>query len=182
MYKYEKIVICDLDGTLVDDSVALKKASKEIIGKELDKQEIRKLNKSLKGKIYDLAQRKMNYFIPKKRIINLVNKLKSEGFFVLILTARLNKVKKETEELLKKIGVNYDLLIMRNSEELKIDDEIWKKEKAKGFFGKENVYLEDKIENILFLMESFKENRKNKEKGLFYLIIEDFPFFYEFRD
>jgi hydroxymethylpyrimidine pyrophosphatase-like HAD family hydrolase len=176
---YEKIVICDLDGTLVEESEAIKEASKELLGKELSRQEVRKLDKKLKAKIYDLAQSKIEKYIPKKKTIEIVNKLKEEGFFVVIMTARFDRVKKETEELLKRIGVKYDLLLIRNSEEMKIDDEVWKAQKLKEFFGKENVYLEDKPENILFMINTFKELAKNGEKGKFYLIVDEYPFLYE---
>ena len=177
--KYEKIVICDLDGTLVDDNIAIKEACKEILGKELDRKEVRKLNIEIKSKIYDSAQKKVELFVPKKEVIDLVNKLKKEGFFVIIMTARLDKVKKETEELLKRIGVNYDTLVIRKQEELKIDDEVWKAQKLKEFFGKENVYIEDKPENILFFIKAFKELSKNNEKGTFYLVVDRYPFYYE---
>ena len=102
MYKYEKIVICDLDGTLVDENNAIRKISKEIIGKELNRQEVRKLDRKIKSKIYDLAQQRIEYYTPKKKVLNIVNKLKEQGFFIVVLTARSDKVKKETEELLKK--------------------------------------------------------------------------------
>jgi len=169
----EKIVISDLDGTIIDDNLAIKEASRKIVGKELNRQEVRKLPKDLKAKIYDLAQSSVDLFKPKNKVVELIKKLKEQGFYVVVLTARFEEKRKETEELLKKLGVPYDEVVLRDKEAQKKDDEVWKKEIIKELIAKEMVFLEDKPENLSLMIEAVKNLKKgNNIKDEYYLVVE----------
>ncbi len=173
----EKVIITDLDGTLVDDRKALEESSFKILGKKLDRSQIRKLEKEKKSKVYNYAQKQLDLFIPKEKVISFINNLKNQGFYVVVLTARFNDVEKETEELLCKIGLRYDKLILRKREEINIDDEIWKNNIIKEFLAKEMVFFEDKSENLELIINYLNNLENNvKIKSEFYLVVGDYLF------
>ncbi len=173
----DKVAIVDLDGTLASEDRAVRYASKQILGKELSRQEVRKLEKSIKSKIYDLSQSLIEYYEPNEEVVNFVKSLKEKGYFIIILTARYDKLKEKTEELLKKIGLDYDKLIMRNEKSHK-DDEIWKRNVIREYFTKDMKFFEDKIENLLHLIEEVKnlEKEKGQINKEFYLVVDGYLF------
>jgi len=173
--KMEKVVITDLDGTLIDDNKALEEASFKILGKKLNKSKIRMLEKDKKAKIYNYAQKQLDLLIPKNKVIEFINNLKNQGFYVIVLTARFEDVEKETEKLLNKIGLKYDRLILRKKEESNIDDEIWKKNVIKEYLAKEMIFFEDKPENLELII-NYLNKLNNKIKSDFYLVVGDYLF------
>ncbi|MEO2154792.1 MAG: DUF2608 domain-containing protein [Nanoarchaeota archaeon] len=160
MKSSDKIAIVDLDGTLVFEDNAIKNASKIVFGKEISRNELRKMSREVKSKIYSIAQKNWQNYIKKEKVVNKVNELKNKGFIVIILTARKEDVKEETKKLLRSIGVNYDKLIMRSEEEMKLDDEVWKQQILDNLINnntKEIVFFEDKPENIEFFIKKVNQ-------------------------
>jgi hypothetical protein len=160
MKGFDKIAIVDLDGTLVFEDNAIKNASKIVLGKEISRNELRKMPREIKSKIYSIAQKNWQDYIKKERVINKVNELKNKGFIIVILTARKEDVKEETKKLLREIGVNYDELIMRSEEEMKLDDEVWKQQILNNLINnhiRKIVFFEDKPENIEFFIKKVNQ-------------------------
>ena len=105
---------------------------------------------SLAGKRFELAKKpngKTDWNIahdvelvkqdkPNLPMIDLAKRYKKEGFKVIILTGRPDSIRKVTEEWLKKYGVEYDELYMRNKSEHYIKATVFKKKIYQ-------IYLED---------------------------------------
>jgi len=149
-----KIAFVDFDGTLFDERESLEKASLKILGKKLSKEEIRKLSKEIKSKIYETNITEFyDLYKPIKEGINKVLELKKQGYKIIILTARLCKYKEFVERILKNNNIPYDELVCR--EDLSLKDEEWKAKTIKEFLEKfkveDIVVLEDKEENIVYI-------------------------------
>jgi len=149
-----RIAFIDFDGTLFDERESLEQASLKVLGKKLSKEEIRKLPKDIKSKIYEINITEFyNLYRPIKEGIDRVLELKGRGYKIIILTARLCRNKEFVEKILKNNDIPYDELICR--EDLSLKDEEWKAKTIKEFLEKfkveDIVILEDKEENIAYI-------------------------------
>jgi len=158
-----KIAFIDFDGTIFDERESLEKASLKILGKKLSKEEIRKLPKDIKSKIYETNITEFyNLYKPIKEGIDKVLELKKQGYKVIILTARPCKYREFIEKILKSNNISYDKLICR--EDLSLKDEEWKAKIIKEFLEKfkveDIIVLEDKEENLVYIEKYL--NRKVK--------------------
>jgi hypothetical protein len=76
---------------------------------------------------------------PNYPMIDLAKKYKKDGFQIIVLTGRPESVKNVTDEWLKKYGVDYDKLYMRN----------WENNFLKAPIYKKKIY-ETEIKNDVF--------------------------------
>ncbi len=150
MVKQSSLLLVDLDGTLFFTERCVELASRDVLGKRMDKESVRKLPEETKEKIYKIAQSKYDKYTKlNKKLNRILSKNRSSSIF--ILTARTRKTRKFTEGLLERNNVNFDKLIFRDS--YKINDEVWKLKAVNRFsrsFSKISLY-EDKIDNIDYI-------------------------------
>ena len=155
-----KIAYIDFDDTLFFTSDAIIKAAEILMGKRLSKEEIRKLPKEVKGRVYEYAfnelrdEAKLN-----TSLLEILGKLKKEGFEIVILTARTKNTLDSTTYLLKKYNIPYDKLIVR--EDSSIADEEWKASIINNTYADHIVLFEDKLENINYIRSKIR--KKNVE-------------------
>jgi len=143
-------VFVDFDGTIFDERESLKAASKEILGKELEKEEIRKLPKEIKSKIYETNITKYyNLYKPIEKTIEIIKEYKNRGYKIIILSARSSKYKDILKKLLDMYSIPYDDIICRDNMEIK--DEVWKAEIIKNLKDDDIVVIEDKEENLEYI-------------------------------
>ena len=162
----EKIVFVDFDDTLFFTRHTVEEAAKIMLGKELLKEEVRKLPKSIKSKIYDKAFNELYHkATPNFKLIETLKEYKHKGYTIIILTARSEKSKKITEYLLSKYNVPYDRIIVRK--DISIKDEEWKLEVINSFNASEVILFEDKMENIEHILQ------RSKVKIIPYLVSEN---------
>jgi len=155
-------MVVDFDNTLFFTDGCIRKASKEIAGKTLDSNEVRKLDKKEKGRILNVAFSKYwEDSIPNRKMLNLLkSNYKKPDMKVIILTARFSNNKKNTIKLLSKNKVPYNKLICRESKYRHVHDEEWKlltlKNIIKTTRPRSVELFEDKRENITHIMENMK--------------------------
>lgn len=167
-----KIALVDFDDTVFFTKYTVEEAARIILKRDLTKEEIRRLPKEVKGKIYEYAFKKLKHKSkPNNELIEFLKKLKKEGYKIIILTARKEDARADTEELLLKYGVLFDELHMRRS--VSNSDEEWKLNMINKFLELDDVedilVFDDKEDNIKF----FKENINSSDKIKFYLVRED---------
>ena len=138
-------IVSDFDETIVFNKKALIHAAKDLYDnliKSKDPSQDYKLlsdleitmeegkvakgfNKKWKTDLYTLAYVKYcEELYPNKPLINYLNECVKQGSELIILSARGEEFRKETEELLNAYNLNYKLVILPKNHELK--DEEWK--------------------------------------------------------
>ena len=116
-------------------------------------------NKKWKTDLYTLAYVKYcEELYPNKPLINYLNECVKQGSELIILSARGEEFRKETEELLNAYNLNYKLVILPKNHELK--DEEWKLLEIKKLSDKYNhlSLFEDKEENIRYILNNLDIN------------------------
>lgn len=177
-------IISDFDDTLFFSDSALKSAAKELYenlneilseGKKNDPDyknlaylEIamntgkipKGLDKDYKNLIYKIANTKyFDKYLPNERLIEYLNERVSAGEELIILTARGEDMREQTETLLKRYKIRYKRLIFRTSNELK--DEEFKFIEIKRLSQEyDHISLfEDKEENIKYILKNLHYDR-----------------------
>ena len=162
----DKVVFVDFDDTLFFTKHIVEEAAEIMLRKKLTKDEIRKLPRELKSKIYDKAFNEFYYkATPNFRLIEILKKYREIGYKIIILTARSENNRKITEELLIKYKVPYDGIITRS--DLSIKDEEWKSRIIRSYPAKEIILFEDKIDNIEYILKNVNKQVKA------YLVLEE---------
>jgi hypothetical protein len=116
-------------------------------------------NKKWKTDLYTLAYVKYcEELYPNEPLINYLNECVKQGSELIILSARGEEFRKETEELLNAYNLNYKLVILPKNHELK--DEEWKLLEIKKLSDKYNhlSLFEDKEENIRYILNNLDIN------------------------
>lgn len=154
-----KLLLLDLDDTIMFNNSALSTAAKELTGRFLPRSEVRKLRSKIKRPIYDLAATKYTYLMtPNDPMLKIIKSNIGQNR-VVILTARADSVRQNTLDLLSRHNVSFDELIMREEEFLEEDDEVWKADKIEKILETEHhpevELYEDKIDNIEYFMRQF---------------------------
>jgi len=154
------LVFVDLDGTLVDISKCVEKASEEIIGKVLTFENVRELEPSFRKEIYRIAQKKYwNLTKPVEKYVRLVKLFKQLNFEVKIVTARVSEeVYEETLKILHHLDIPFDELVMRNVSEKFVDDKVWKKNLLEKYCSEYDLVLvlDDQVDNIEYFLKECK--------------------------
>ncbi len=162
------IIVSDFDGTLFFGEKSLMAASKEVLGQELLVAEVRKLPMQIKGRIYDLANRKYSsLLVPNESLIEAYRTYKKEGYEIIILSARGEETMRETREALNKYNVPYDSVVL--APDHSIGDGEWKLSVLDSLIAgcKRVMLFEDKQDNIDLL----KQHARNRSIR-YYLVSE----------
>jgi|GEM_PF-3463203 len=106
----KKLIIVDVDGTLVFNGEARAKANIDVTGMNPIPEDIYvKLPRSTKQTIHDLiASKYKRYLRPNKELIDIING--ENGSKVIVLTGRTSSVEQDTKETLDIMGLRYDEL------------------------------------------------------------------------
>lgn len=116
-------------------------------------------NKKWKTDLYTLAYVKYSEELhPNEPFINYINECVKNGSELIILSARGEEFRKETEELLNAYNLNYKQIILPKNHELK--DEEWKLLEIKKLSDKYDSLslFEDKEENIRYILKNLNIN------------------------
>lgn len=112
-YSGRKIVIYDIDNTLFDVRERYWRSLEDVgIDPLKGIEKVRGVNRRRFWEIF-LSNKYLHLDKPSMKNIEEVNSKYDEGYIVIILTGRPERLRKDTEEQLKKYGVKYHLLIMR---------------------------------------------------------------------
>ncbi|MDE1873811.1 MAG: hypothetical protein KGI04_01680 [Candidatus Micrarchaeota archaeon] len=144
-------LLVDFDDTLFFTGGALPLATKDVLGKRMARDEIRRLDRKTKHRIYEVAQTKYTGMsVPNRLMIWKLRRVKNAE--IVVMTARSAKLRGYTVRLLKKHNIRFDRLLMRDRKALLLRDEEWKlREIMKFLKAYANVsYYDDKIENISY--------------------------------
>jgi hypothetical protein len=151
--------VSDIDDTIVLTDQALKAATKAELGIEMSRAEVRKLPKDVKRKFLRIAYDKYtDLLVPNEHWITTFNAKQTNPTHIgIILSARTQTIRKPTEELLKRLNVSFQYLvlsppIMAHDEEFKAESIL---ELSKAF--KEVKYYEDKLENLEYILRQYPE-------------------------
>jgi len=151
------LVALDFDGTLFFTQGSLDVAVKKLLNRTgMTRDEIRKLPKKVKGKIYDLGySRYRSRGVPNKLLIKRIERLRKNNK-IIVLTARSKKLRGHAEWLIKKHGITVDGVYHR--ENVNGMDEEWKLNMMKRFskdYTAISLY-EDKLENIEYIRKRLR--------------------------
>ncbi|MCL4398424.1 MAG: hypothetical protein M1322_02520 [Candidatus Parvarchaeota archaeon] len=168
-------LVSDFDDTLFFNKSALISAAKDLYetllkGKEEDYKTFKDLeitigegrvpkgfNKKWKSELYTLAYVKYKSKLsPNLPFINYLKESVKQGNDLVILSARGEEFREQTEEILNKYGLNYSKIILPANHEL--TDEDWKMLEVKKLSEIYNhiVLFEDKEENIRHIIHNLK--------------------------
>ncbi len=177
-------IVSDFDDTLFFNKPALISAAKDLYQillkrKEKDDKTLNDLeitigegrvpkgfDKKWKNELYTLAYVKYRSELsPNLPFINYLKESVKQGNELIVLSARGEEFREQTEELLDKYGLDYSRIILPVNHELK--DEEWKLLEIKKLSEKYNhlVLFEDKEENIHYIINNLKP-----ENVEFYLV------------
>lgn len=109
----KKIIVYDIDNTLVDVSHRYYKSLEE---SGLDPHtNIRKLSPRIRNRFWKvfLSNKYMHLDKPDRKEIDRLNKLYDEGYGIILVTGRPETLRKDTMKQLDRFGVKYHVLIMR---------------------------------------------------------------------
>ena len=121
-----------------------------------------------KNQLYTFAYAKYNDKLsPNNFLINYLNQRVTQGDKLIILSARGEEFRKQTEGLLNRYGVKYDEVIL--PENHRLNDEEWKLMEMENLIKKYShlVLFEDKLENIQYIANGLGINENAVE---FYLV------------
>lgn len=164
MDRKKSIAIVDFDDTLFFGRRCIEAASMEVMGHKLSRSQVRKIRpKELRGRVYDVAISKYSdLYIPNTELIGTLMKRKNSGSYILILTARPTKTKRETMKLLRKHKVPFHKIIFRDNKLIYVKDEEWKLGMLNSIAGKYDsvTIYEDKRDNIEYFKHGVADPKK----------------------
>ncbi|MGC8533221.1 MAG: hypothetical protein ACP5MV_01145 [Candidatus Parvarchaeum sp.] len=114
-------------------------------------------NRKWKDNLYTLAYTTYSSrLLPNQPLIDYLKENIKEGNELIIMSARGEEFRKETEELLNKYGLTYKQVILPENHELR--DEEWKKLETEKLSKRYDhlVLFEDKEENIRYIIQNLK--------------------------
>ena len=145
----KRIIVSDLDETLVFTDKSMLVASEDITGTKMSRGEIRKLPTNLKARIYDRAQEVYSDLLGlNHELLDAYKTMKSAGYELMVLTARPVHVFGPTENVLKNNGIPYDYLMLRAA--MHISDREWKRRVLEDLSRKYDdvLFFDDREENL----------------------------------
>ena len=147
-----RIVLVDLDGTLLFTESSEGLAAKEVTGRRLKRSSIRKLDRQTKHKVYSLAQSKYaDAATPNMMLKRRLSRIGKAN--IVILTARHSDTRSNTVAALKKHRIMYGRLLCRSGKAKELDDEEWKLRvltKYAKAYSRVELY-DDKIDNLEYM-------------------------------
>lgn len=157
----KKLIVSDFDDTMFFTENSMAFAAMELLGMPLSRASVRKLDKSVKSKVYDLAYSKYKDSMePNVRLIMKYRKMQREGYELMIFSAKGDSMRKEVEHSLAVYGIKHDKMVLQDGRN-RIEDSEWKAgEIAKHIDGYDEVLLfEDKTGNIETIKGRVKDDR-----------------------
>jgi hypothetical protein len=171
------VIVSDFDDTLFFNKTALVSAAKDlyetVLMEKNSEEDYKTLNdleitigkgkipkgfsKKWKSELYTLAYVKYNgKLLPNEPLIKYLNEGIMGGNQLIILSARGEEFREQTEALLNAYSLNYSEVILAENHELK--DEEWKLLKIKELSEKYDhlILFEDKEENIRYILNNLK--------------------------
>lgn len=157
----KEVMFTDFDDTMFFTGNAIRRASKDITGKEMLRSDVRKLEGDKKGKIYDLAITKYSNLMQENKTITQIMEAASTCMRVEILTANpdLEEIRESMKKLLFRYNVFYDCLIQRHESYASASDQVWKMayvNQEMRTYSKGYVY-DDRLENLLYMKERIRQ-------------------------
>ena len=150
----DRIVLVDLDGTLLFTENSEGLAAKEVTGRKLKRSSIRKLDRQTKHKVYSLAQSKYaDAATPNRMLKRRLSRIDKAN--IVILTARHSDTRSHTVAALKKHGIMYGRLLCRSGKARELDDEEWKLKMLRKYskaYSRVELY-DDKIDNLEYMYD-----------------------------
>jgi hypothetical protein len=159
-------VISDFDDTLFFNDKCIRAASLEVLGKELTARELKTVDRTDKSRIYSIAYSKhSDKLTPNYPVLGYLRKMHGRGYDIIIMSARGEEHREITKEMLSNEGILYEDVILPRDHS--IPDQEWKLKELKKLSKKydELIFLEDKLENISYIMK-----RYNYYNTAFYLV------------
>jgi phosphoglycolate phosphatase-like HAD superfamily hydrolase len=157
--KKNRLAVFDFDGTLFFNDAALIKTGIRVTGKLMTREQIRGLPEDVKSVIYNAAAHYIDEYVPNPILIGRLGARRTEGYRIVILTARQKSSEADTLELLRREDIPYDEI--RCDQALaKIPDEEFKLGEIKSMiqgYAEVEIY-EDKADNISYLMDNLGTN------------------------
>ncbi len=177
MEKKFSAIVSDFDDTISFSRDSISAASLEILGKALPNSEVRKLimplntmidqeiidrkgydgNDRTKNVIYSLAYTKYSdRMIPNTIVIDYIKNHILSGFELVVLSARGEEFREETERALDMHSLKYSEIILPKDHTIK--DEEWKLIEMEKLSKRYDsmILLEDKLENIQYIANNLK--------------------------
>ncbi len=154
-------IVSDFDDTLFFNGESIAAASLDVVGRKLSIAEVKRLPKEIKHKVYQTAYTTyMSYLKPNSRLIQLYRQHAEEGAGIIIMSARGEEFRRETEQLLEEHLVPHKDLILPRDHNMK--DEEWKLGELDRILAKEGgniLFVEDRVENIKYIRERLISDR-----------------------
>jgi hypothetical protein len=161
MARNGKIALVDFDNTLFFTDKPAMLATMELFGKALGRDTVKNMDRGVKRQIYELAYSKYKWHSTPHSF--LIRRLKSKkGSKIVIMTARSVSLRSHTLDLIRKHGVRYDRLMLRDEKAMALKDEAWKLQQIKKFLKNyESVsYYDDKEENIAYVRKAIGRSKR----------------------
>jgi hypothetical protein len=156
-----KVALVDFDNTLFFTGKPTRLATIEMFGKALGRDTVRNMDRDVKRQIYELAHSKYKWHSTPHSFLIRRLKLK-KGSKIVIMTARSVSLRSHTLDLIRKHGVRYDRLMLRDEKAMALKDEEWKLQQIKKFLKNyESVsYYDDKEENIAYVRKAIGRSKR----------------------
>ncbi len=116
-----RLAIFDIDNTLIDSTERFRKSLEEVAGRRVESLE--ELGPEERNRFWDvfLSPKYLHLDRPMERGIKELLERRGEGYYILILTGRPERMREVTVEQLREIGVEYDALLMRRDDDRRPD-------------------------------------------------------------
>jgi len=134
-----RAVVFDIDGVLVDSSERFRKAMEEVGVK--DPKELAGEARRRFWEVF-LSEKYLHLDTPNEEYIEKLREYRSQGYRIVILTGRPERMRKATEEQLKRLGIEYDEAVFRQEGDYSKDHEFKSKalEALKERYRVEAIY------------------------------------------
>ena len=154
------VIVSDFDDTLFFINDSIRAASLEVIGKEFNQHEVKKMSRDIKSKIYDTAHTKYwHKATANLPAIDYVKKLQAEGYETIIMSARGEEHRQIMAGMLSSVGLEYEEMIL--TPDHSISDEKWKLSEFEKLLDRypKVMALEDRKENINYILDRVDAKR-----------------------
>jgi len=123
-----KAVVFDIDGVLVDSSRRFNKALEEVGAK--DPKELTGEKRKRFWEVF-LSEKYLHLDNPNEEYVERLREYRAQGYKIIILTGRPERLRRATEEQLRRFGVEYDEIVFRPEGDYSKDHEFKARELAK---------------------------------------------------
>lgn len=146
-FKWSKIAVFDIDGVIVDVSERLKASLEEVGASGVSSTEA--LPAELRRRFWSvfLSAKYMHLDKPRRVGIELLNRAREEGNFIVLVSGRRESMLKDTIKQLRDFGVEWDVLVHR-AENYYAKDHEFKKDFVKEYLGGYVSELHDDMDSV----------------------------------